>query len=111
MVEFDFAKIGKICLTILTDANTCSKMSSLGFFVRLIIYFHGCLASPTVCDVILASKMITNTTFCHDNFPQPVSLCDDNYFVSTLFSCNVHGEIQMIDLSGFDISGKTIRGE
>lgn len=87
-------------------------MISFRIFAGLLFYLHGCFASPTVCDVVLATKIIvllTNSSFCNDYIPQTTSLCGDKYFVSTLYSCDDHGGIQSIDLSGFGIIGEILQ--
>lgn len=86
-------------------------MISSRIFVGLLFYLHGCFALPTVCDVVLATRIIqlsTNSNFCDDYVFQSSSLCGNKYFVSSLYSCNDHGEIQSIDLSGIGIFGETI---
>lgn len=90
--------------------QTISKMIWFRIFVALLLYLHGYFASPTFCDVILASKIIvvpTNSTYCSDFSTQLASLCDDQHFVSNLYSCNVHGELQKIDFSGFGFFGNS----
>lgn len=112
-------------------------MISFGIFVGLLFCLHGCFASPAVCEVVLATKMIelqTKSILCDGDAPQHASLCDsestrigmpaksmlcDDYtpqyvslcdLESTLITCNGHGEIQSIDLSGFGIYGATMHG-
>lgn len=110
-------------------------MISFGIFVGLLFCLHGCFASPAVCEVVLATKMIELQTksilcdgdahlhaslcdsestridmpaksmLCDDYTPQYASLCN---FKSPLTTCSDRGEIQSIDLSGFGIYGETI---
>lgn len=86
-------------------------MISSQIFVGLLFCLHECFASSRICDVIAATKFIllpTNSNFCDDYVLQSSSLCQDKYLESALYSCNSHGEIQSIDLSGFGIVGETI---
>lgn len=87
------------------------QMISARIFVGLLFYFHRSFALPTICDVFLSTKIVelpANSNFCNDDdVPQSSSLCDDEDFMSTLVSCNNHGEVQSIDLSGFGIPGET----
>lgn len=74
--------------SLLVKKNFSSNMISSKIFVGMLLYLHGCFASPTICDVFLATKMIvlsTNSHFC-DDARQPSSLCGDKYSVSTLYS-------------------------
>lgn len=82
-------------------------MISFGIFIKLLFHLHGCFASPTVCEVVLATKMIelpTNSILCDNYGLQQASLCS---LESTLITCNDHGDIQTIDLSGAEIHGET----
>lgn len=94
-----------------TRRTDTSNMSSSATLVGFLFYLGGCFALPTICDVVLATKLIelpTYSNFCNVDAPQSSSLCGDRYFVSTLYSCNDHGEIKSLDLSSFDIFGNAI---
>lgn len=86
-------------------------MMLLGIIFGLFFYLHGCISSPTVCDVLRAAKLLvlpTNSEYCDDHASVESSLCDDRYFASTLYSCNDNGEVRAIDLSGLGIFGATM---
>lgn len=85
---------------------TRPPMISSGIFVGLLCCLHECFASPTICEVVLATMMIDlpQSTLC-DDAPQHASLCDLKY---THITCNDHEGIQSIDLSGLGIYGEAM---